>query len=59
MLSMSNIPDRLWKKLVCWLLKLETFMERDYFMSAEEAVEFGLVDGILRKKEPVGLDVKK
>jgi ATP-dependent Clp protease protease subunit len=32
------------------LEKLERDMERDYFMSAEEAKEYGLIDGILLKR---------
>ena len=31
--------------------KLKTDMERDYFMTAEEAVDYGLVDQVLVKKE--------
>jgi ATP-dependent Clp protease protease subunit len=29
-------------------------MERDYFMSAKEALEFGIVDKILERREQVG-----
>ena len=32
------------------LEKLERDMERDYFMSAEEAKEYGLIDGIMLKR---------
>jgi ATP-dependent Clp protease protease subunit len=34
-----------------FLLSTEKAMERDYFMSAEESVKFGIVDRILTKKE--------
>jgi ATP-dependent Clp protease protease subunit len=31
--------------------EIEKFMERDYFMGAQEALEFGLVDRILDRRE--------
>lgn len=31
--------------------EIEKFMERDYFMGAKEALEFGLVDRILDRRE--------
>ncbi|KAF2827260.1 hypothetical protein CC86DRAFT_290203 [Ophiobolus disseminans] len=33
------------------LEEIEKYMERDYFMDAEEAVEFGIVDKIMEKRE--------
>lgn len=33
------------------LEEIEKFMERDYFMSSQEALEFGLVDKILDRRE--------
>ena len=30
---------------------IEKVMERDYFMSAEEAVKFGLVDKVIEKRK--------
>lgn len=33
------------------LEEIEKFMERDYFMGAQEALEFGIVDKILDKRE--------
>ncbi len=35
------------------LQKIEQDVERDYFMSAEEAKEYGLIDKVLYKSEPV------
>jgi len=32
------------------LQRFETALERDYFMTAQEALEFGIVDGILEKR---------
>jgi ATP-dependent Clp protease, protease subunit len=32
------------------LADIEKFMERDHFMSAEEAIAFGLVDTLLQKR---------
>jgi ATP-dependent Clp protease protease subunit len=34
---------------------IERFMERDHFMSAEEALAFGLVDHVLTKRKPLSL----
>src|ERR1700712_5761331 len=31
--------------------EIEKYMERDYYMSAQEALEFGLVDRILERRE--------
>lgn len=31
--------------------EIEKYMERDYYMGAQEALEFGLVDRILDKRE--------
>lgn len=31
--------------------EIEKYMERDYYMDAEEAVEFGIVDKIMEKRE--------
>lgn len=36
--------------------RVEHIMERDYYMGSEEAVEFGLVDGVLEKRPPEGTD---
>ena len=33
------------------LEEIEGLMERDYFMDAEEALEFGIVDRILERRE--------
>ncbi|TFK19899.1 ATP-dependent Clp protease proteolytic subunit [Coprinopsis marcescibilis] len=33
--------------------RFETALERDYYMTAQEALEFGIVDGILEKRPPV------
>jgi len=33
------------------LEEIERFMERDYFMDAQEALEFGLVDRVLERRE--------
>ena len=33
------------------LEEIEKYMERDYFMDAQEAVDFGIVDKILEKRE--------
>jgi ATP-dependent Clp protease protease subunit len=33
------------------LEEIEKYMERDYFMDAGEALEFGIVDRILEKRE--------
>ncbi|KAL0945558.1 hypothetical protein HGRIS_014719 [Hohenbuehelia grisea] len=32
------------------LRRFETALERDYFMTAQEAMDFGIVDGILEKR---------
>ena len=40
------------------LEEIEKLMERDYFMDAREALEFGIVDRILDKREAEG-DEKK
>ncbi|KEQ93663.1 hypothetical protein AUEXF2481DRAFT_67329 [Aureobasidium subglaciale EXF-2481] len=34
--------------------EIQKYMERDYFMSAKEALEFGIVDKILERREQVG-----
>jgi ATP-dependent Clp protease protease subunit len=31
--------------------EIEKYMERDYYMDAEEAVEFGIVDKIMEKRQ--------
>ena len=31
--------------------KVEDALERDYFMSAEEALKFGLLDEVINKRE--------
>ncbi|KAF1956712.1 ATP-dependent clp protease-like protein proteolytic subunit [Byssothecium circinans] len=36
------------------LEEIERYMERDHFMDAKEALEFGIVDQILEKREDVG-----
>jgi ATP-dependent Clp protease, protease subunit len=33
------------------LSSIEKFMERDHFMSAQEAVKFGLVDKVISKRD--------
>ena len=33
------------------LEQVEIDTERDYYMSAQEALEYGLIDGIITKKE--------
>jgi ATP-dependent protease ClpP protease subunit len=33
-------------------------MERDYFMSAEEAVKFGIVDQVIAKREKAATSTK-
>ena len=38
--------------------EIEKLMERDNYMDAEEALEFGLVDQILEKREAEGEDKK-
>ncbi|KAG2023753.1 ATP-dependent Clp protease proteolytic subunit [Coprinopsis cinerea AmutBmut pab1-1] len=35
------------------LKRFETALERDYYMTAQEALEFGIVDGILEKRPPL------
>ncbi|KZV74785.1 hypothetical protein PENSPDRAFT_681744 [Peniophora sp. CONT] len=35
------------------LQRFETALERDYFMTAQEALDFGIVDGILEKRPSV------
>jgi len=32
------------------LHRFEAALERDYFMTAQEALEFGIVDGILERR---------
>ncbi|KAF2500399.1 hypothetical protein BU16DRAFT_502185 [Lophium mytilinum] len=39
--------------------EIEKFMERDYYMDAQEALDFGLVDRILVKREAEGEQEKK
>jgi ATP-dependent Clp protease protease subunit len=34
-------------------LTLEKMMERDYFMTSDEAVSFGLIDKVLEKRAKV------
>lgn len=41
------------------LEEIEKYMERDYFMDAQEAVDFGLVDKILERREAPGKDADK
>lgn len=36
--------------------KIEQVMERDHFMAAEKALEFGLVDRVLERRSVVGAD---
>jgi ATP-dependent Clp protease protease subunit len=36
------------------LERVEMVTERDYFLSPEEAVEFGLIDGILTSAQQIG-----
>lgn len=38
------------------LEEIEKYMERDYYLDAEEAVEFGIVDKIMEKREAPGKD---
>ncbi|KAL5116811.1 hypothetical protein ACEQ8H_005292 [Pleosporales sp. CAS-2024a] len=38
------------------LEEIEKYMERDYYMDASEAVEFGIVDKIMEKREAPGKD---
>jgi ATP-dependent Clp protease, protease subunit len=40
------------------LEEIEKLMERDYFMDAREALEFGIVDRILDKREAEGEEKK-
>ena len=35
------------------LKEIEEAMERDNFMTAEEALKFGLVDAVIQKKEEI------
>jgi ATP-dependent Clp protease protease subunit len=41
------------------LEEIEKYMERDYFMDAQEAVDFGIVDKILEKREAPSKDDEK
>jgi ATP-dependent Clp protease protease subunit len=42
------------------LEEIEKYMERDYYMDAQEAVEFGIVDKIITRREaPAELEEKK
>jgi ATP-dependent Clp protease protease subunit len=41
------------------LEEIEKYMERDYYMDAQEAIDFGLVDKILYKREAPGKEEKK
>jgi ATP-dependent Clp protease protease subunit len=41
------------------LEEIEKYMERDYYLDAEEAVEFGIVDKIMEKREAPGNDEGK
>ncbi|PVI03311.1 hypothetical protein DM02DRAFT_521097 [Periconia macrospinosa] len=41
------------------LQEIERYMERDYFMDAQEALEFGIVDRILEKREDVEAEKKE
>ncbi|KAJ2931126.1 hypothetical protein H1R20_g5920, partial [Candolleomyces eurysporus] len=34
------------------LERFEKALERDYYMTAQEALEFGIIDGILEKRPP-------
>ncbi|KAI0063138.1 hypothetical protein BV25DRAFT_1907245 [Artomyces pyxidatus] len=38
------------------LQRFETALERDYFMTAQEALDFGIVDGILEKRPKLDAD---
>lgn len=38
------------------LERFEKALERDYFMTAREALKFGIVDGILEKRPSSGSD---
>lgn len=38
------------------LARIEKVMDRDYFMSAQEAVEFGLADKVIEKRVAIKLD---
>jgi ATP-dependent Clp protease protease subunit len=46
-LKLNKMLDRFCKKLVS---KIEKDADRNYFMSAPEAVEYGIVDEILEKR---------
>ena len=39
--------------------EIEKYMERDYFMDAQEAVDFGIVDKILEKREAPAKEEEK
>jgi ATP-dependent Clp protease protease subunit len=41
------------------LEEIEKYMERDYYMDAQEAIDFGLVDKILYKREAPGKEEEK
>jgi len=33
--------------------RIEKTLDRDYFMTAEDACEFGIVDEVITKREPI------
>jgi ATP-dependent Clp protease protease subunit len=41
------------------LEEIEKYMERDYYMDAQEAVEFGIVDKIMEKRQAPSTDEEK
>ncbi|KAF4623504.1 hypothetical protein D9613_001587 [Agrocybe pediades] len=43
-------------KLVTLYATIERALERDYYMTAQEAMDFGIVDGILEKRPSSGVD---
>ncbi|KAG5459630.1 MAG: ClpP/crotonase-like domain-containing protein, partial [Olpidium bornovanus] len=57
--SSGRVPGGRPLKFVGRSLSAETTVERDYFMTSQEALEFGLIDHVLEKRLPTSVSATK